>query len=302
MDGIMPAATERSSSPDSPRDEASELTAGVVLAYHPTDEILDNIRALRGQVPRVYVVNNSPDEASRALLDSLGDPAVTVLEQSENVGVAAGFNAGMRAALADGADNVWIFDQDSTVAEGMLDALLRAQRRDDLRVGIVGPALRAAETGNVYDADRGQGSAPIDALISSGALFSRALLEDIGLHDEALFIDYVDHDISLRAKAAGYTNLKVFDTLLDHRFGDSVPARFLWRTVYVSNYSPLRQYYMSRNRVILARRFGGGRWLRDDIRYGVKAWIKVLFCETDRPRKIRAFARGLRDGLRYRAV
>lgn len=296
----MPAANERSTSSDHPPAESPITTAAVVLAYHPSHEIVDNIRALRRQVPRVYVVNNSPDEASRTLLDTIEDSAVIVLDQVENVGVAAGFNAGMRAALEDGADNVWIFDQDSTVAEGMLEALLRAQAREDIVVGIVGPALRAAETGNVYDADRGQGSAPIDALISSGALFSRALLEDIGLHDEALFIDYVDHDISLRAKSAGYTNLKVFDTLLDHRFGDSVPAWFLWRTVYVSNYSPMRQYYMSRNRIILARRFGGGRWLRDDIRYAVKAWVKVLFCERDRAGKIGAFLRGARDGVRYR--
>ena len=281
---------------------SADRVAGVVLAYHPTDEIRENVERLLTQVSRVFISSNSPDEASRAILGAFDAERVTVLEQDGNVGVAAGFNAGMRAALDAGYDFVWIFDQDSTVQDGMLDALLRAHMRTDLKVGIVGPALRAAETGNVYDADRGQGSAPIEALISSGALFSRGLLEDIGLHDEALFIDYVDHDISLRAVRAGYTNLKVFDTLLDHRFGDSVPASFFGRRVYVSNYSPLRQYYMSRNRVILARRFGWGRWLRDDIRYAVRAWIKVLFCETGRLAKVGAFFRGLRDGIRYSAV
>ncbi|MFK4805830.1 glycosyltransferase family 2 protein [Microbacterium sp. ZW CA_36] len=283
-------------------DEPGAQTAGVVLAYHPTVEIRHNVRQLLTQVPRVFIVNNSPDALSRELLGDLDGDRVVILEQTENVGVAAGFNAGMRAALDAGFDYVWIFDQDSTVTDGMLDALLRAQARTDVKVGIVGPALRAAETGNVYDADRGQGSAPIDALISSGALFSRALLEDIGLHDEALFIDYVDHDISLRAGRAGYTNLKVFETLLDHRFGESQPSRLLWRVVYVSNYSPMRQYYMSRNRVILARRFGWGRWLRDDLRYAMKAWTKVLITERDRPAKVGAALRGLRDGLRYTAV
>lgn len=282
--------------------DAADRTAGVVLAYHPTDEIRENVGRLLTQVRHVFVVNNSPDEASRALLAGLDPTRVEVLEQAGNVGVAAGFNAGMRAALAAGYDFVWIFDQDSTVADGMLEALLRAQRRTDIKVGIVGPALRAAETGNVYDADRGQGSAPIEALISSGALFSRALLEDIGLHDEALFIDYVDHDISLRAGRAGYTNLKVFDTLLDHRFGDSQPARFFWRRVYISNYSPMRHYYTSRNRVIVARRFGPGKWFREDLRYSVKAWVKVLFAERDRPKKIGAFFRGLRDGIAYRDI
>ncbi|QIG38318.1 glycosyltransferase family 2 protein [Microbacterium sp. 4R-513] len=280
----------------------AERTAGVVLAYHPTDEIRHNVARLLTQVPHVFVVNNSPDEASRATLDDLDADRVTVLEQDGNVGVAAGFNAGMRAALDAGFDFVWIFDQDSTVADGMLDALHRARARTDVKVGIVGPALRAAETGNVYDADRGQGSAPIEALISSGALFSRALLDEIGLHDEALFIDYVDHDISLRAARAGYTNLKVFDTLLDHRFGDSEPARFLWRKVYLANYSPMRHYYTSRNRVIVVRRFGPGKWFRDDVRYAAKAWIKVLVCERGRPKKVGAFFRGLRDGVAYREV
>ncbi|KRA22230.1 hypothetical protein ASD65_17150 [Microbacterium sp. Root61] len=277
-------------------------TAGVVLVYQPPEGVIENVDLLLAQVPWVFVVNNSPSHSAEIIDGLRARPRVTVLDQDGNVGVAAGFNAGMRAALTDGFDFVWIFDQDSTVTEGMLPALLRAQSRTDLRAGIVGPALRAAETGNVYDADRGQGSAPIDALISSGALFSRELLEEIGLHDEGLFIDYVDHDISLRASRAGYTNLKVYDTLLDHRFGDSVPASFFGRRVYLSNYSPLRQYYMSRNRVIVARRFGMGRWFRDDVRYGIKAWIKVIFCEKDRPTKIRAFFRGLRDGFRYRDI
>lgn len=282
--------------------DAADRTAGVVLAYHPTGEIQENVARLLLQVPRVFVVNNSPDADSRTILRSLDTDRVTVLEQTENVGVAAGFNAGMRAALSAGFDFVWIFDQDSTVTDGMIDSLHQARARTDLKVGIVGPALRAAETGNVYDADRGQGSAPIEALISSGAMFSRELLEEIGLHDEALFIDYVDHDISLRAGRAGYTNLKVFDTLLDHRFGDSQPARILGRRVYLSNYSPMRQYYMSRNRVIVARRFGWGPWLRDDLRYALRAWTKVVVAERDRPAKVGAFLRGLRDGFRYPQV
>jgi len=280
-------------------DPGGPRTAGVVLTYHPTEEVCENIRLLLEQVDHVYVVANSPDDESRRVLSCVDTARTDVLEQDGNVGVGAGFNAGMRAAMDAGYDYVWIFDQDSTVGEGMLAALLRAHERTDVKVGIVGPALRAAETGNVYDADRGQGSAPIEALISSGALFSRGLIQDIGYHDEALFIDYVDHDISLRAGRAGYTNLKVFDTLLDHRFGESVPGSFFGRRVYVSNYTPLRQYYMSRNRVILARRFGYGRWLRDDIRYALKAWLKVLACEKERPSKIGAFFRGLRDGLRY---
>lgn len=277
-------------------------TAAVVLLFRPPDDVIDNVERLLGQVPWVFVVNNSPGE-SVDLIDRLtANPRVSVLDQEANVGVAAGFNAGMRAALAEGFDFVWIFDQDSTITERMHDKLQDARRNALVEVGIVGPALRAAETGRVYDRERGVGTAPREVLISSGALFSRTLLEKIGLHDEALFIDYVDHDISLRAVRSGFTNLKVFDALLDHRFGASAPTRFFGRKVYLSNYSPTRLYYSARNRVIVRRRFGGGAWFREDLGYTLRALTKMLLAERDRRQKFGAFLRGCRDGLRYPEV
>lgn len=279
-------------------------TAGVVLAYRPEKSILSNVGRLAEQTDRVYVINNSPDdEGTTGLLSSFSeDDRIVVLDQEKNLGVAAGFNAGMRRAIADGFDYVWIFDQDSTVADGMLVQLQRAFREWPTPVAIAGPALRAEETGYLYDADRGEGIGEQATLISSGALFSRSALERIGLHDERLFIDYVDHDISLRARAAGMAVVKVFDTILDHRFGASTPISFFGRRVYVSDYSPMRQYYMTRNRVIMIRRYGFGRWFWEDARYATKAWIKVLLCERGRLAKIRAALRGAFDGARFPQV
>lgn len=279
-------------------------TAGVVLAYRPDATILSNIARLREQVSRVYVVNNSPEDlgAAEVLAALAGDDGTVILDQAKNVGVAAGFNAGIRRALDDGFEFVWIFDQDSTVADGMLAHLQRAFDEPSGTVAIAGPALRAEETGFIYDADRGEGICERTTLISSGALFSREALERIGLHDERLFIDYVDHDISLRARAAGMIVVKVFDTILDHRFGASTPATFLGRRVYLSNYSPMRQYYMSRNRVIMIRRYGLGRWFWEDAAYASKAWVKVILCERGRWAKARAAVRGAIDGIRFRQV
>lgn len=273
---------------------------GVVLAYRPDVSIIPNVEALAEQVGRVYVVNNSPgeldDEVLRAFLD---DPRIALLDQGGNVGVAAGFNAGIRAALDDGAEFVWIFDQDSTVSPGMLSAVVDVYLSHPGRTGIVAPALRSHATGVVYRREQGAGSGEVDTLISSGSLLSRDLIERIGMHDEALFIDYVDHDISLRARAAGLHNIKVYDVLLEHRFGDSDPVRFAGRNIYLSHYSPLRQYYMARNRMILLRRYGIGRWFWSDLWFTAKAWVKVLMFERDRRAKIGAFFRGWRDGVRF---
>ena len=278
---------------------AGSRTAGVVLAYHPDDSILQNVRALLAQVERVYIVDNAPADDDAVISEVATIAGVTVLPQVQNVGVAAGFNAGMRAALDDAFDFVWIFDQDSTVVPGMLSDLISAHRDGGPSVGIVGPALRSHATGVVYRRESGAGAREVETLISSGSLFSRAVIEHIGLHDENLFIDYVDHDISLRARRRGLHNIKVYSTLLEHRFGDSDPVRLFGRRVYLAHYSPLRQYYMARNRIVLLRRFGAGRWFWEDLGFTTKSWIKVLLLESSRRAKIRSAWRGLRDGFHY---
>lgn len=279
--------------------DAQPRVAGVVLAYHPDATIVHNVKALLDQVDAVYIVNNSPGESATQVLAPLASrPEVEVVDLGGNLGVGAGFNAGMRRALAADFDHVWIFDQDSTVAPGMLRALLAHARDHGARTGILGPALRSAETGLVYAAESGVGAAPRDTLIASGSLFSRALLEEVGLHDEWMFIDYVDHDICLRARSRGFVHLKVFDTLLDHRFGESEPSRLLGRRVYLANYSPMRLYYQTRNRVVLMRRFGPRGWAWEDFVFTSKAWIKILFLERDRWGKLRAAVRGAMDGFR----
>lgn len=282
----------------------SPQVAAVVLAYRPDSGIVRNIEKLSTQADGVYVVNNSAeDEATATVLAPLNEhESVTVLDQPGNVGVAAGFNAGMRRAVADGFDYVWIFDQDSTVADGMLVALLSAFDEPGRPIAVAGPALRAEETGHLYDGESSTGVADQITLISSGALFARSALEKIGLHDERLFIDYVDHDISLRARRAGFRVVKVYDTVLDHRFGASIPSSFLGRRIYLSNYSPMRHYYMTRNRVVMVRRYGLGRWFWEDAAYAAKSWVKVVLCEKDRNRKIGAAIRGAIAGVRFRQV
>lgn len=278
--------------------------AAVVLAYRPAESMIANVEKLARQSDAVYVVNNSPEdpETEPVLAEVARVDAVTVLPQLRNVGVAAGFNAGMRRALADGYDLIWIFDQDSTVAEGMREALIRGLETPGRPVGIAGPALRAEETGHLYDGEDRSGVQEQIALISSGAMFMREMLEIVGLHDERLFIDYVDHDISFRARRAGFRLVKVYDTVLDHRFGASVESRFLGRRIYLSNYSPMRHYYMTRNRVIMIRRYGFGRWFWEDAAYATKSWIKVVLCERQRGPKIRAALRGFWAGLRFRSA
>lgn len=277
--------------------------AGIVLLFKPPLETASNVEKLAAQVDAVYLVDNSAgSEQTRLMLQRLpATVSVVLLEQDGNRGVAAGFNAGMRAAFADGHEEVIIFDHDSSITDGFVTAMRAARTAAGETAGVMGPALRSAATGRIYRRESGSGSVSSDVLISSGSSFTRALVERIGLHDEPLFIDYVDHDICLRARCAGLHNLKVHTAILEHRFGAAEPVRLLGRQVYRADYSLLRVYHATRNRVIVVRRYGFGRWFWEDAWFTLKAWTKLLLLERDRGAKLRTALRGFVDGLRYPA-
>lgn len=282
---------------------ARSSTGGVILLYRPTAETADNVARLARQVNRIYLVNNSPGDPTVAHMLEEIPPGLdwSLLDQSDNSGVAAGFNAGLRAAFADGHDQVVIFDQDSTVTPGFVSLLSEARSAYGPAAGIVGPALRSAATGLIYRREAGSGVRSVDVLISSGSLIHRETVAAIGLHDEGLFIDYVDHDICLRARQANLVNLKVFAAILDHRFGDSDPVRLMRHRVYLANYSLERHFFAARNRIIVIRRYGLGLWFWADLWFTAKAWAKLLLFEENRRQKCAAAWRGVRAGLRYPA-
>jgi hypothetical protein len=96
----------------------------------------------------------------------------------------------------------------------------------------------------------------------------------------------------------GFRNLKVYDAILDHSFGDADAVRLLGRRVYLANYSTMR-HHAARNRLIVVRRYGFGRWFWEDAWFTWKAWVKLLLLEKDRGAKIAAALRGAWAGLRY---
>ena len=89
--------------------------------------------------------------------------------------------------------------------------------------------------------------------------------------------------------------------MLEHRFGDSHPVTLFGRRLYLANYSPTRVFHSTRNRVIVIRRYGFGRWFWEDCWVTTKAWIKLLLLERDRLEKISTALRGVKAGLLYPA-
>ena len=108
-----------------------------------TIRCLRSLRYLRGARPEVVVVDNGSTDDSvaciRAAAAHLGFP-VTILETGSNLGFGGGCNVGIRHALEQGADYLWLLNTDAIPHPDALRSLVEVMERD-AQVGAVGSVI-----------------------------------------------------------------------------------------------------------------------------------------------------------------
>lgn len=239
----------------------------------------------------IVVDNGSTDNSVEVIREKF--PDVEVIETGKNLGFAGGNNVGIRKALEDGADFVWLLNNDTSVDENALIALLEAYK--DPRVGIAGSKIYFApghefhkdkyqknELGkviwyagglidwqNVYashrgvdEVDTGQYDTVMETPFVTGCsmMVKKQVFEKVGLLDEKLFAYLEDLDFCLRAKQVGYTLLYEPQSKLWHKNAGSSGVG-----------SDTHQYYMTRNRLFIGMRYASLRTkfalIREAIRF-----------------------------------
>jgi rhamnosyltransferase len=299
----------------------SEAACGaVVVTFEPPAGLARRLQALQGQVRQIVVVDNGPVTARAALAQELAQvPALRLIGNDENRGIAAALNQGLAALAAAGCDAALLLDHDSVPDPQMLPRLLAELRRpESARAAACVPRIRydledircrwpATAPGARWRfrfafADRLAAPCPVDLAISSGMLLDLAAWRALGGFDEALFIDLVDTELCLRARAGGWSVVAVPQAELRHSLGAVQRRRLLGVQVYPTHHGAHRHYYLARNRVRLyrayARRFPS--WALYETLSAVKLLVKALCFEPGRWAKLRATWRGTLDGLRGR--
>jgi len=293
----------------------------IVVAFFPDPvKFVPLVESLCRQSSGVIVIDNTPgDSPVSGLIERSGLANVDLHAFGDNLGIAVGLNEGIRQAVARGATHVLLSDQDSLPSEGMVRGLLWAMElteAEGIRVAAVGPTFTDGNTGIMFPfqakvpgkffyghvvATQERPVVEALTLITSGKLVSVEALRDVGLMREDLFIDKVDIEWCLRARARGW---RVFGTSLarmNHTMGDSDLDvwYFGWRKE--TNYSPLRVYYQVRNYVALCREKGiEFRWKIRNGWYTFGVVYSQVFFGKYGSKALRMALRGLWDGLRNR--
>jgi rhamnosyltransferase len=281
----------------------SPRVVAVIPAYDPDERLVTLVDQTVPQVHNVVVVDDG-STAGLHLVNGLdGRENVRVIKQP-NAGVAAALNAGVRSALSDNdADAVLTLDQDSGLPPVYVARAVRAWQ-DAVSRRIPVAFLCAATYSGRRTPTRGVVSGYARAFdpMQSGCLVPAATYRDIGTYDEALVIDAVDSEFTVRCLSAGLEPLVAPGCELEHGMGDRSTAQVLGRDVAYNRHSPDRVYYMARNAALLARRHTRDEpgWVLRRLTEEAKAHTLRLALDPARTDLARAAFAGWRDGLRGR--
>ncbi len=225
---------------------------------------LDSLRRSVLPVTTIVIDNNSSDGTAE-IVEQRGQADVMLVRTGTNLGYAGANNLGIELADSAGAGFVIIVNPDTTLEPNCIGQLVEILSAD-VSVGLASPAICYAGSNRIwyggsninlvsataYHLHEGE---PLSSLPSSPYSTGRASgcvlavvpgrLRDVGLLDERYFLYYEETDWSIRVKEHGLRIVVVPSAVARHDVGHGSGAA-----------NPTYQYYMTRNRLLLASLHG----------------------------------------------
>lgn len=186
--------------------------------FRDTSECLTSLRRLNYPNFRVVVIDNGSTDESASLLRKQF-PEIVEIETGENLGFAGGCNVGIRRAMAEDTDYVWLLNNDTTVDAGALQALVN-KAESEAQTGAVGSAIYFIDEpermqvwgGGYVNVWLGRSEhflkpvsdQQVEFITGASMLVSREALTAIGMLDEGFFMYWEDADFCFRLRQAGW--------------------------------------------------------------------------------------------------
>lgn len=258
----------------------------------------------------ILLDNHSTDGSQQAIRESY--PEVQIIELEENLGYAGNNNVGIAAALEQGADWVFVLNEDTIVDPRCLANLIEVGESDPA-IGIVGPMVYHHDEPDVIQSaggmlgqkwetihlgknepDLGQYREPhtVEWISGCAILVRRAVIEQIGMLDPKFFYYWEETEWCLRTSEVGWRIVHV-------------PQAQIWHKGVQRDYhpSPTVTYYSTRNRLLMLAKHHAS------LRVWLFAWFQIVRTLTSWSIKPKWYSkkdhrnamwRGIVDFLRHR--
>ena len=273
-----------------------------------TCELLDTL-PLEDESIEVIVVDNA-SKGDEATIIEQRFPTVKVIKSKKNLGFAGGNNLGIQTARGR---YLFFLNNDTLLSHQTLDfSLLPIINRleSSSHIGVVCPKIRFTWDDHPIqfagytplsritmrnrsigfgESDKGQYDTAHPTPYAHGAamMVKREVIEKAGMMPECYFLYYEELDWSMMIRRAGYDIWYEPNVTVYHKESQATGQG-----------SPLRTYYISRNRLLFVRRNIQGIEKIFSFIYiigivGIKDILKSLFCR--RPDLAKATIKGIRD-------
>lgn len=278
--------------------------AAVIITYNVENDFKERINKLKGKVDEIIVVDNGSKAETINMLKEL-EKEVTVIYLEDNKGIASALNKGIKYSIEKGYNWILTLDHDSIITDNMIKNMLTCYEglNNELKekVAMLVPVHveeKEYQNGSNINEEKDSNSY-IEVLteITSGALTKAEIYKNVGMYDEKLFIDLVDHDYCLSLNKKGFKIIQVNNATLIHNLGESVKKSVLGLKMIPTNHSPLRRYYMSRNRHYIWDKYKEDfpSWVLTDKRRFITENLKIVLFEDNKIEKFKYIKKGIKD-------
>jgi GT2 family glycosyltransferase len=225
-----------------------------------TVELLKSLQNISYSNIEVIVVDNASTENSNSVLENF--PKIQYIKSSTNLGFAGGNNLGLKNAKGD---YILFINNDVEVEPSFLEPLLNKMLTDS-SIAAVSPKIKYFFNPNYIqyagsfavhpltlrnghrgtgELDYGQYNISQRTAYAHGAcmLVSKNVIEKIGTMNEQFFLYYEEQDWCERINHFGYQIYFIPQSVVYHK-----------ESISTGKNSPLKTYYLSRNRILFARK------------------------------------------------
>lgn len=270
-----------------------KYAVGVIL-YNPSEKNILTLSELSLSFSKIIFYDNSSFNNLDLIQKYMDKTEFEYCFNGINEGISIPFNSIRNRLIKEGYTYCLFMDQDSIFSKEDITSLLffcENNNRDNVAIFCPRIAFQKDNIQRLNSFER------VDFCITSGSLVNLNIFSKLDGYDENLFIDGVDREYALKLKQNGYCILQYNNSLLYQELGEK-PRNLLG----VFEHSPLRNYYISRNRLYVVKKyksdFSWYKYCKYIYLSQLKQLLSILLFEDKKMYKIKFFIKGRRDFFR----
>ena len=239
--------------------------AGLVIVYHPDiHKLCENITTYVKGLDLLYIYDNTESEIT-GLNEALSklDTRIQYRYFNSNEGIASRLNTAVKETIEKKYDYLLTMDQDSSFKPGDFD-----KYKSFIQATTYKNVVQFGVNCQPNFTPPNEQPEEVLTLITSGTILNLSIINNIGVFNEDLYIDFVDAEFSYRVVQKGYVNLMFTNLVLNHSLGTLIQGRSLvtFKKSLRITHAPIRVYYIIRNGLyLLFKSKGMNAMMRKDV-------------------------------------